>query len=486
MNKILSTALIALLSITLFIGCGSSSSEKSVNLVFVVSPDLAYNTPGDIQPDTANLTSQGLNRSLQMATYLKETVLGSKNATSIYALSAMTHLQTSNNYPDMTSIGYIQPFALLNQITLPISTTSTYPANSFPIKMSYTVDSLPQNVSVPSAFCSNCSGLDFNNSNGSNDTLVSDLITKKISGFHVFSAPWETISAMMNYINVRYGYNLNLPNAYNGSNTIYAISIPEFGSTSLKVYDSNLNPSTSYPELPKPVVSAVCNNPLQEHFISIRTGGVNGVVVPSNANKNQTVYIVRHAEAHPDEKYKFENGNFVAAGQWRALGLSRALKGKINPDMVYSIDPAQWFHHPLYGGNYSYVRPSLTVLPYAIDNNLPYFLVSNFQLMTAADDNVTAKNTSDFFFTGGTFSNKTLLLGWESGHIRPLLKYLLETYGGTNVLGLDITLPNTGWPGNDYDTIWRVTLDAQGNLSVDNDLCEGIDSVSLPITAPIF
>ena len=486
MNKILSTILIALLSTTLFVGCGSSDDDKSVNLVFVVSPDLAYNTAGDIQPDTANLTRQGLNRSLQMATYLKEKVLSSKNATSIYALSPMTHLQTQNNYPDMTAIGYIQQFALLNQNTLPLSTSSSYTANTFPIKVSYTLDSLPQNVSIPSTFCTNCSGLDFNNTNGSNDALVSDIIAKKISGFYVFSAPWETIHAMMNDINVKHGYNLDLPREYSGSNTIYTISIPEFGGTSLKVYNSNLNPSVSYPTLPKPVVSATCTNALQPYFKSERIKGVDSVVVPSNANTNQTVYIVRHAEAHPDDEFKFENGSFVAAGQWRALDLSRTLKGKINtPDMVYSIDPAQWFNHPLYG-NFSYVRPSLTVLPFAIDNNVPYSLVSDFQLMTKATDVTTAKKTSDFFFTGGKFSNKTILLAWESGHIRPLLKQLLETYGGINVKELDINLPNTGWPGNDYDTIWRVTLDNQGNLSVDNELCEGIESKSLPSTAPMF
>jgi hypothetical protein len=31
-----------------------------------------------------------------------------------------------------------------------------------------------------------------------------------------------------------------------------------------------------------------------------------------------------------------------------------------------------------------------------------------------------------------------------------------------------------------------VTLDAQGNLTVDNALCEGIDSAKLPVTAPQF
>jgi hypothetical protein len=39
---------------------------------------------------------------------------------------------------------------------------------------------------------------------------------------------------------------------------------------------------------------------------------------------------------------------------------------------------------------------------------------------------------------------------------------------------------------DDYDTIWTVKIDDQGNLTVDNDLCEGIDSTKLPETAPQF
>jgi len=72
-----------------------SLSTDNINLIFVVSSDLAYNADGDISPVTANLTNQGLQRSLLMATYLKENVLGNENVTSIYALAPMTHLQTA-------------------------------------------------------------------------------------------------------------------------------------------------------------------------------------------------------------------------------------------------------------------------------------------------------------------------------------------------------------------------------------------------------
>jgi hypothetical protein len=484
-------------------GFGSNAtaplSAENLNLVFVVSPDLAYPAldhpaHNDINRTTANLTSQGLQRSLRMATFLKQQVLGGKNVNGIYALAPMTHLQTANNYPDMASIGYIQQFALLNQ-----STFSNYTGNSFPINVAYAQGSVPvpDGVAEPvagafwpasPAYGTTCTGLDFKNSLHNNDALVSGIILNNKTGYHVFSAPWETISALMANINAQHGYNLNLPTAYMGPNYVYAISIPTAGSASLVTYNSNLNPPATYPVLPSPVASAACTHSEQSYFKTVLTGGVGDVHIPANTNTNQRVYIIRHADAHPDPAFKFEDGNYVAAGQWRALALSNALRGKISPNRVYSIDPAQWF--PVSRTfNVSYVRPSLTILPYAIDNNLPFSLVSSFEVGLNPVDQNTAQTTSNFFFTGGTFSNQTILLAWESGHIRPLINALLATYSPTTPLlptAQSPTVPNGGWPSTDYDTIWTVTLDAQGNLTVDNDLCEGIDSSTLPATAPIF
>ncbi len=476
-------SMLLVFALTLLAGCGvglninpsAALSPDNVNLIFVSSPDLTYHGPGDVDYDTANLTSKGLHRSLLMATYLKQQVLGANNVTAIYTLAPMTHLQTANRYadvPDMTAIGYIQQFALLNQYTLPLDKfgPAYYTANSYPLEAAYAKGAVPKGVAVPPAYCPDCSGLDFNNSGGSNDLLLADIIKKNIPGYYVFSAPWETISTLLAAANSQNGYNLNIPATYMGPNQIYAISIPSSGSASLVSYNSNLNPLPTCPPLPSPVPSAACTH--VQGLINIsRIGGVDGAVVPATINKNQTVYIVRHAEAHPDPTFIFENGNFVAAGQWRALDLPVALENKISPDMVYSIDPSQWFKGTF---NFSYVRPSLTVLPYAIAKKLPYYLVSEFLIF---DSNV-AKLASDFFFTGGKFSNKTLLLGWESQRINPLIKALLDSYG--------VSGPVIKWPGDDYDTVWTVKIDNQGNLTVDNALCEGIDSTKLPDTAPQF
>jgi hypothetical protein len=73
-----------------------------------------------------------------------------------------------------------------------------------------------------------------------------------------------------------------------------------------------------------------------------------------------------------------------------------------------------------------------------------------------------------------------VLLAWEHEHFPPLVTTLLESYGGSQ------PVPSLTWPQSDYDTIWTVKLDASGNVTVDNSLCEGIDSARLPAEAPRF
>src|SRR5580704_7643452 len=106
--------------LVLLAGCGSSTrpdpppptpvplSASNLNLIFVASEDLQYQAGGDVNQTTANLTNRGLQRTLKMATFLKQQVLGNGNATAIYALSPMTHLQTAAAYPDIVGLETIQ------------------------------------------------------------------------------------------------------------------------------------------------------------------------------------------------------------------------------------------------------------------------------------------------------------------------------------------------------------------------------------------
>ena len=141
--------LLALASV-LLAGCGGSStaavpnpvplSADNINLVFVVSEDVAYQATGDIDPTTSNLTNRGLARSLEMSRFLRDSVLGRRNVTRIYALEPMTHLQAPGNHPDLVPAETVQQFALSNQITLSSVKPPQYipfTGNSYPLNASY-------------------------------------------------------------------------------------------------------------------------------------------------------------------------------------------------------------------------------------------------------------------------------------------------------------------------------------------------------------
>ena len=484
MNRIpvlLPLSLALVLALALLEGCGSSSrpataplNASNLNLIFVASEDLSYHAAGDVNLSTANLTNQGLQRSLLMGTFLHEQVLGGSNVTSIYALEPMTHLQTANNYPDMVALETIQQFAMLNQISLSDGNNPSFTANSYPIHASYAPGYLPNGVAPPVLPCTACQGLDFNDQNGGNEALADSIVKANAQGFYVFSAPWETVSALMANINRLEGYNLTLPSSYAGPNYVYTISITPSGDASLALYDGELTPSSTYPVLsPALLVSTACTE--QSPFHVQLTVGSGGSQLPIGGNTNETVYFIRHAEAHPTSYW--DDSNYVGAGQWRALDLANALRGKIQPTQVVSTDPSIGVPIGLSDVSASSVGIPLTVEPYAIANNLPYTLAASVPVL-AQNPPQLATATSDYFFTGQTFSNRTILVAWDHEHLPTIVSALLASYQSS------LTAPS--WPDDDYDTIWTVTIDAQGNLAVDNGTCEGIDSTALPATPPQF
>ncbi len=469
-NKIWAVVIGAAVLFAIYHFMGSHQQQQSgpINLIFVVSEDLAYQSSGDVNPATANLTSQGLERSLLMGTYLHQLV-GGTSVNGIYVLAPATHLQTANSYPDMAAAEAVQQFALLTPVTM----STIYPGYGSP----YTTTGYPINATIPASSCANCQGLDFADQGGDNESLVSGILAAGGSGSYVFSAPWETTYSLLARISQAKGYNLTLPASYQGANAIYVLTITPAGSASLVTYDSKANPPSTYPTLAQ-VPTGACAQ--QTPFNIAVTGGVGGAQIPAGTNTNETLYIIRHAEAHPQGD--FDDGNYVGAGQWRALDLPFALQGKIHPTQVYSSDPGQ----PIQGtqmqgtgsssgvSTWSYVRPSLTVEPYAIAYNLPFRLAEGF-------DWDSGPATSNYFFNGGGLSNSNVLVAWEHDRIPLMLNALIATYfpqGGAPAA--------LAWPDSDYDTVWTVTLDGQGNLNVNNSLCEGIQSAALPATAPQF
>jgi hypothetical protein len=125
----------------------------------------------------------------------------------------------------------------------------------------------------------------------------------------------------------------------------------------------------------------------------------------------------------------------------------------------------------------------LTVQPYAIANGLPFSLIADFELL-AQNAPVPATVAAAAFFNGGKYSNHKVLLAWEHDHIPTTVNALINSYFRNGPPPTDKVAPN--WPDPDYDAVWSVTLDAIGNLTVDNSICEGINSGALPVLPPIF
>jgi len=464
------------------LGCGSRRQAAAVppaplratdiNLIFVVSEDVGFSGTGDINPTTANLTGQGLDRALLLGQYLKQQVLGGENATTIYALAPMTHLQTANHYPDMVPLETVEQFAMQNQVAISSPGSPAVPGNSYPIYASYAPGPLPNNVAQPVLSCPSCQGLVFDDGNGDNLSLADGILAANVPGFYVLSAPWETIHALMDDLNQQKGYHLATPGAYAGPDSVYAFAVGSTGAR-LVTYNAALQPKPAYPDLiPLSEVSGTCT---ATQFNVAVTVGSGGAMLPDGGNRSETVYMIRHAEAHPATDW--DDGNYIAAGQWRALLLPQALRNKIHPTMVFAVDPATGIPaDPSEGAiTSSYVRPALTVEPYAIAGNFPLNLASTVPLF-AQNAPQLATDASAFFFTGGTFSNQTLLVAWEHDHIPPTVQALLASYNSSQ------TVPK--WSDGDYDTIWTVRIDAQGNLMIDNANCEGINTRLLPPLAP--
>jgi hypothetical protein len=460
-------------------------SPTDMNLIFVVTPDLEHNA-GDINPGTTNLTNQGLQRALKLATYLHTNLLNSANVNGIYALEPATRMQ--GGYPDMVPLEIVEQFAMLNEYSE--NAPQALVANSFPVNVSYSLASVPKTAATPPAYPPNCQGIDFADNGGDNEALVNGIISQKKGGYFVFALPFETFEKLLNNLKSLNSYEYAVPDDWEGPNKLYVLAVTPVGATVLNTYDTQINPGTSYPVLnPAWQDSPSSNQPAFETKPSEHSG----YSLPSGINTNQTVYFIRHGEAHPNQAW--DDGNLTMSGNWRALYLPAALAGKIKtPDLVYAVDPAQIKSGEPESTNpdiktYSYVRTSQTVAPYAIANGIPFCVASEFYWgvpgKTPQSQEQSSRDAVNFFFVGGQFSNKTLLISWEHNRI-PLIAQSLVNLYFANVSDAPSVPPNTSWPETDYDTIWTFSLDGSGNLTVSNLTCEGINSATLPTTPPSF
>ncbi|WP_143569711.1 hypothetical protein [Tenacibaculum agarivorans] len=389
-------------------------------------------------PKTNNLSISGLNHSLLFAQLLNKQL--SNNCIdnmAIYALSPdyKEKLQTLKKI-DMKPLETIEPFAVSH-------------------KKSVNVKSL--------------------------NTFLKDFHTNKSDNLFVVGADSNTIGRIIDKIAPS---NSDIKRWPRKKVDYLVLTKVSSGRYILNYFNDGINPKSEYPDIKIPRTKCCPNLP-----VTLRTS------VPTSSDsftpyKNQTVYFIRHAEAHPGGH--FENGNYVCRGEWRALGANTILYNIMDgkPDYIFSSNPTQLID------GYSYVRPSLTIAPFAIQYGLPITLASFEWYESESLANALFNKKSKYF---NHKDNQTIIVCWEHGNLRAsVISVFEELYkvqiatnkhcycetrrenpkpGGNTII--------TCWRGDNYDSVWILKTDNEGNLTFANT-CEHIPTEKLPTSCPIF
>lgn len=391
------------------------------NLVFVQSFEASSKTN--------NLSAQGFNHALLFGQLLNTITAG--KAGDVRQLYSFVSKSTPQ---DMTSLQSIEPYAVLN------------------------------NRSVSHVVVGSGGVSDY----GSSAYVISNLLSNQPRGDYIIAMP----AAMINSTIKSLGYQTaSVTGLTPGNYNQYLVLSIENGKAAVNVYDDDLKPGTHYPKLHlRPSANYSC----PESSVTFT------VKKPKHSkyrfNTNQTVYFVRHVEAHPNNG--FENGNFVCQGEWRAIGVNGILLKKVGGkvDNIFTTNPEDLIGCTT---RCSYIRPSLTISPFAIQNGQPLKL-AQFQWNDAPTlaASLFTKNTP---YSSKAFNNSVTLVAWEHGNIEKAVHYLIGVIYDDPKAEKQIP----AWSFTDYDTIWELKSDGKGDITFSNS-CEGIDTNSLPSTCPAF
>jgi hypothetical protein len=391
------------------------------NLIFVQSFEPSAKTN--------NLSAQGFNHALLFGQRLNTITAGKHDK-----VKKILSFATDSNPQDMTALQSIEPYALLNS------------------------------RSVSHVLAGSGGVADY----GSPAYYISNLLNNEPRGDYIIAMPAAMINNTLKSLGVKTSANDAItPGNYNQ----YLVLSIQNGKTALTVYEDGLTPSTQFPYLElKPSTGYSCPEKAASFSVSKPKSS------KYRFNTNQTIYFVRHVEAHPNKN--FENGNYMCKGQWRAIGVTKVLNEKFGGkvDNIFTTNP-----NNIIGctANCSYIRPSLTISPFAIQNAQPLKL-AQFQ-WDDAPTLAASLFTSNTPYSSEAFNNATTLVAWEHGNIQKAVQYLIgaiyESPGSVKKI--------PAWAFTDYDTIWELKTDNEGNLTFSNS-CEGINTDSLPSTCPAF
>jgi hypothetical protein len=370
-----------------------------------------------------NLSVVGLNHALRVGQLLNGLLAGKQSQLrGVYALT-----QSGNGGErDMKPLESIQPFAVLSSSSVTVEKVTDGPAERY----------------------------------GTAAYVVAQMLANQPRGIYVMSMPATLVKDVAKALSNK-AIAIRDPHQY----VVAAGHQYPFG---VQVFADGLGAVADYPRVPLPAPAGCSERPVTIHAKAPKTW---------RPYTEQVVYLVRHVEAHPTGT--FENGNYVCQGQWRALGANGRLLEKMGgrrPDIVFTSDPTDIV---ACGASCSYVRPSLTVAPFAIQFGIPLVLAP-FQWEDATDLAQALLNRESDYFKHAA-NGATILVGWEHAHIEKAVKYLFETM----YQDPDAAKEVPAWSFEDYDTIWTLTTDRDGALTFRNT-CEGIPTAALPSTCPAF
>lgn len=160
------------------------------------------------------------------------------------------------------------------------------------------------------------------------------------------------------------------------------------------------------------------------------------------AQATETLVFLRHGE-----KPEAGLGQLSCQGLQRALALARVLPRKFGtPDAIFAPNPGALKQDQ--GKPYNYVRPLATIEPTAIRLGLPVDTRFGFEDSAGL---ISALERPEL-------ASATVFIAWEHRVAQNMARELLARHGGNPA-----SVPR--WESPDFDSLYVVTLDAQGRAS---------------------
>lgn len=158
----------------------------------------------------------------------------------------------------------------------------------------------------------------------------------------------------------------------------------------------------------------------------------------------ETIVLIRHGEKPVDK----EIGDLNEQGLNRALALAEVLPQKF-PHPNYLFAPGTTDKIKKQGVETSYLRPLITLAPTAIRLGLPINTDFGFLQIAPLETELLKAQ----------YQNSLIYVAWEHNKLRDLVAQIVSDLHSAEKI--------PGWPHDDYDSIYVLTIDTEGaNRSV--------------------